>query len=299
MAYDLGPIRDEYPFEPKILDIGGLGLSYIDEGPRGAPAVVMLHGNPTWSFYYRRLILALRGRYRVIAPDHMGMGLSARPKDYDYTLTAHIANLERLLDHLSPGPFTLAMHDWGGAVGMGVAARRPEAIKSLVIFNTAAFFGKVPWRIRACRAPLFGALAVRGLNAFARSAITLRMATARPERFRGAVGAGYLLPYNSWRNRVGIMGFVRDIPLRPSDRSWSLVEAIRDSLDKFEDTPALLLWGMRDFCFTEEFLRQWLARLKNTEAHMFDDAGHYVVEDAGERIEPILERFLERVHGGG
>jgi len=298
MGYDLDSIRGEYPFEPKTFSIGGLKMSYIDEGPEDAPAIVMLHGNPTWSFYFRKLVFALRGKYRVIAPDHIGCGLSDKPQDYDYTLATHIKNLTALLDHLSPGKVTLAMHDWGGAIGMGYAADHPEKVESLVIFNTSAFLSeRIPFRINILRIPGFGALMVRGLNAFARSAIYLRMATKRPERFTRVVRRGYLLPYDSWKNRIAVLQFVQDIPMSASDRSYGRLKSIEEKLPLFQKTPSLVLWGKRDFCFNNEFLDGWLKRLKNTEAHMFEDAGHYVVEDAHERIVPLMENFLERVYG--
>lgn len=298
MAYDLGSIKDEYPFTPRTLWLNGFALSYLDEGPKDAPAIVMLHGNPTWSFYYRRLVLALRGKYRVIAPDHMGCGLSDKPGDYEYTLSAHIGNLTRLIDHLGLENLTLAMHDWGGAIGMGYAAGRPENVKALVVFNTSAFRSdRIPFRIRILRAPLFGDVMIRGLNAFAGSAIYLAMATGKPGRFmKKSVRKGYLLPYDSWANRIAILRFVQDIPMSPADGSYALLEKIENRLSLFRNTPALIAWGMRDFCFDRAFLKGWLDRLRNTEAHMIEDAGHYVVEDAHEKIVPLMERFMDRVY---
>lgn len=275
-------------------------MSYIDEGPKDAPTLVMLHGNPTWSFYYRKLILAFRDRWRVIAPDHMGCGLSDKPQDYQYTLRRHVENLTALLDHLGVKELNLVMHDWGGAIGMGYAVERPESVRSLVIFNTAAFRSeRIPFRIRIFRTPGLGALMARGWNAFALSAIYLRMATKRPERFTETVRKGYLMPYDSWKNRVAILRFVQDIPLSPSDGSYEYLKSIEERLKLFENTPALVLWGMGDFCFDRSFLDGWLGRLKNTEARMFEDAGHYVVEDAGERVEKYMSRFLGRIYEQG
>src|SRR5262249_19576797 len=130
----------EYPFAGKFLDVGGAQYHYLDEGA-GEP-VLMLHGNPTWSFHYRRLALALRDRYRVLVPDHIGCGLSDKPppSQYSYTLDRRARDVEALLDHLGiDDDLTLVLHDWGGMIGMLVAHRRPERIKRLVLFNTAAF----------------------------------------------------------------------------------------------------------------------------------------------------------------
>ncbi len=153
-------------------------MHYVDEG--SGPAIIMLHGNPTWSFYYRELIKGLRNQYRVIAPDHIGCGLSDKPQDYTYTLATHIDNLARLIDHLRLENVTLAGHDWGGAIGFGWATRNPDQVTRFVVFNTAAFFGRMPFRIRVCRWPILGDVLVRRLNLFARSA--LWMARRRHER---------------------------------------------------------------------------------------------------------------------
>ncbi len=155
------------------LEIGGLKLHYLDEG-QGEP-VVMVHGNPTWSFYFRRLVEALSPSYRTIVPDHIGCGLSDKPADsrYPYTLSRRADDLETLLDHLGVDRnVTLVLHDWGGMIGMTYAARHPERIARLVIMNTAAFHmpaaKSFPWALWVCRDTPLGAWMVRGLNAFAR-----------------------------------------------------------------------------------------------------------------------------------
>ncbi|WP_460890963.1 alpha/beta fold hydrolase, partial [Ramlibacter alkalitolerans] len=130
----------DYPFTPQRFDRGaGIAMSYLDEGPRDGEVVLMLHGNPSWSFYWRHLVLGLRDRYRCIVPDHVGMGLSDKPDDkhYRYTLQSRIEDLEKLLEHLGiTGPITLAVHDWGGMIGFGWALKRRGLVKRLVITNT-------------------------------------------------------------------------------------------------------------------------------------------------------------------
>ncbi len=265
-------------------------MHYVDEGA-GSP-IVMVHGNPTWSFYFRELIKGLSDRHRVIAPDHIGCGLSDKPQSYSYTLETHIDNLERLMERLDLGDVTLAVHDWGGAIGMGWAVRHPQLIRRFIIFNTAAFLGgETPFRIRICRWPILGDIAVRGLNAFARAAI--HMACAKRERMTPAVREGYLAPYDSFANRIAILRFVRDIPLTPSAPSYSVLKQIEAALPTFQDRPMTILWGMKDFCFTEQFLKGWIARFPSAAVHRFEDASHYVVEDAHDRILPILNDFLD------
>ena len=126
----------DYPFEPKaFVHANGLKQNYVDEGPRDGEVVVMLHGNPSWSFYWRHLVLGLRDKYRCLVPDHMGMGLSDKPDDskYEYTLQSRIDDLEALLQHAGvTGPVTLAVHDWGGMVGFGWALKHADRVRRLV-----------------------------------------------------------------------------------------------------------------------------------------------------------------------
>ena len=282
-------MADLYPFTAHYLDVIGARLHYVDEGA-GSP-VLMLHGNPTWSFYYRELIKGLRDRHRVIVPDHMGCGLSDKPQDYPYTLATHIENLERLIDHLQLTDVTLAVHDWGGPIGFGWAARHPERVCKFIVLNTAAFLGgRIPFRIRICRWPVLGDVLVRGLNGFARAA--LYMACCRPGGMTPEVRRGYLRPYDSVAHRIAVQCFVRDIPLSPRVPSYAVLRQIERALPLFRDHPMLILWGMKDFCFTPRFLDQWKERFPDSAVHRFPDAGHYVVEDAHERILPLVRGFL-------
>ncbi len=284
-------IRHLYPFRDNYLSVGEQRMHYVDEG--SGPPILMLHCNPTWSFYYRELIKALSGDYRVIAPDHLGCGLSEKPQNYPYRLENHIDNLERLVDRLDlREPVTLAVHDWGGAIGCGLAVRRPELIRRFVLFNTSAFFGDVPYRIKVCKYPVLGTLAVRGFNAFARGAVTL--ACKNRERMTRDVREGYLLPYRTFRGRIAIQRFIQDIPEKPTHPTYRLIQHIDAGLAQFRGRPMVIFWGQKDFCFTEKFLNGWMERFPGSEVHIFEDAGHYVVEDAHERILPLLRTFLER-----
>jgi pimeloyl-ACP methyl ester carboxylesterase len=283
----------EYPFATKSFETPrGARMSYLDEGPRGEEAVLMLHGNPTWSFYYRRLVSALAPTIRCVVPDHIGMGLSEKPQDYDYTLATRIADLEALVALLGLRRVHLVVHDWGGAIGFGFAARHPEMIGDLVILNTAAFASKrIPRRIALCKAPVIGSLLVRGLNGFAWPATFMSMS-------RRALSAtekrGYLLPYASWANRLAVSEFVRDIPLSSSHRSWPTLAAVEQGLAQFRDRPALIVWGGRDFCFDDSFLARWREILPQAQVRRIADAGHYVLEDAHEEVVPLITEFLFR-----
>jgi haloalkane dehalogenase len=286
-------VSDLYPFTGHFLSLDGGRLHYLDEGA-GDP-VVMLHGNPTWSFYYRELIKELRGAYRCVVPDHMGCGRSDRPPDhrYEYTLDRRARDLESLLDHLGlRDHLTLVLHDWGGMIGMLFAHRFPERVQRLVVLNTAAFHKpaakKLPWQIGWCRNTPLGPLLVRGLNAFVRGA--LRLGVVRP--LSADVRAGYLEPYGSWARRRAVLRFVQDIPLKPGDRAYDLVSAVERDLHHFAGVPTLLCWGMRDFVFDAHFLAEWRRHFPHALVHEFPDAGHLVLEDARAEVLPLVRDFL-------
>jgi haloalkane dehalogenase len=285
------PWRDLYPFESHFLNLGLHRLHYVDEGS-GEP-LLFVHGNPTWSFYWRNLILAFRDRFRCIAVDHIGCGLSDKPQDYNYTLQQRIDDLCEFVQRLDLTGITLLAHDWGGAIGLGTVLRVPARFARIVLFNTGAFPPPfVPWRIAACRTPILGTFAVRGLNAFARGALT--MAVERPDRMTADVRAGLLAPYDNWANRVAVDQFVRDIPFSHRHPTWQVLERIEAGLTSLADRPIQLIWGMKDWCFRPECLARFQQHWPQAEAQPLGHCGHYVVEDAYERIIPLVADFLQR-----
>ena len=281
----------QYPFTPKHFSVGSHRLSYIDEG--NGPTVVMVHGNPSWSYLYRNLITRLQKKYRCIAPDHLGCGFSDKPQNYPYRLQDHIDNLEQLLEHLQVKRCVLVVHDWGGAIGMGWAGRHPDRIAGLAVLNTAAFFlPKIPFRISLCRWPVIGALLVRGFNGFARSAISM----AVKKKMNRLVATGFLAPYDSWANRIAIHRFVQDIPMERAHPSRQTLSRVESSLTKLVDKPMLICWGGKDFCFDRQFYDQWRRRFPGARACYFPDAGHYVLEDEFEEILYSINHFLQACH---
>lgn len=290
------PVFPDYPFTSHFFDRRGLRLHYLDEG-QGAETMVMVHGNPSWSFLYRRLVSAFRDTCRVIVPDHIGCGLSDKPGDdrYDYRLRSRIDDLEALLaDRGVTGGITLVVHDWGGPIGFGYAARHPDRIKRLVIFNTAAFglpAGKpFPWPLWLFRHSALGEWLNRRFNAFAR--ITALTSTVKP--MPPAVYEAFLAPYDSWENRIATIRFVQDIPLAPGDPSWDDLQAVERGLAHFQNTPALLCWGQRDFIFDRAFFLEWRRRLPRVEAHSFRQAGHYLLEEVHHEVIALMRDFLAR-----
>jgi len=292
----------DYPFTPRRFQVRpGIGLSYLDEGPREGEVVVALHGNPSWSYYWRHLVLGLRDRYRVIVPDHIGMGLSDKPDDhgraipgYDYTLQSRVDDLTALLHHLGiTGPLTLAVHDWGGMIGFGWALNHAEQVQRLIITNTAAFpmpaEKTMPWQIALGRDYVLGEWLIRGFNAFSAGAARLGVKRAMPRAVRRA----YVAPYDSWANRIATVRFMQDIPLSRQDRAFALLEAAGHALASFAGRPALIGWGLRDFVFNHHFLARFRRELPGAEVMAFEDAGHYVLEDKHEVLVPAIRRFLD------
>nr|WP_246196190.1 alpha/beta fold hydrolase [Aquisphaera giovannonii] len=275
-------------------DRDGVRLHYLDEGD--GPPVVMVHGNPSWSFYYRRLAESLSPSHRVIVPDQIGCGLSDKPDDsrYAYTLQSRVDDLDRLLSSLGIGQqVSLVVHDWGGMIGMAYAARHPERIANLVVMNTAAFHmpraKAFPLALRICRDTPMGAWAVRGLNAFARG--TARIGCKR-NPLASDVRVAYAAPYDTWANRIAIHRFVQDIPLRPGDRSYDLVSWVQDRLHSLADVPMLIAWGLKDFVFDRPFLDEWIRRFPRAKVLPFPEAGHYVLEDEADALIPAIRDFL-------
>jgi len=282
--------RSEYPFESHFFDVGdGVRMHYLDEGPRSDEAVVMLHGNPTWSFYFRNVVQALRGRMRCIVPDHVGMGLSDKPAKYPYQLARRIGDVQKLIAHLGLKRIHLVVHDWGGAIGMGVATRAADATGKIVILNTAAFPDEnIPGRISVCRWPVIGSLLVRGFNGFAGPAVSMAVTKPLPP----AVREGLLAPYRSWADRVAVHQFVRDIPMEPEHPTLPLLQQIGVDLAWLKAKPVLIGWGGKDFCFNDHFFERWKQFFPQAETEHYADAGHYVLEDARELLVPRIAEFL-------
>jgi haloalkane dehalogenase len=273
----------------RFLTLASSRLHYIDAG-EGDP-IVCVHGNPTWSFYWRGIIEGFRATNRVIALDHVGCGLSDKPQEFDYCLSQHTENLIRLIEHLDLSNITLVVHDWGGAIGAGAAVRLPKRFARLVFTNTGCFPPPfVPWRIRACRLPLLGTAMIRGLNLFARSAVW--MATTRRGGLSTEARTGLLAPYDSWHNRVAIDRFVRDIPLNKRHRTWQTLAELESRLKELADKPCLMMWGMRDWCFRPECLRRMQQHFPHAETIELASAGHYVMEDAPADVVAGLAAFI-------
>jgi haloalkane dehalogenase len=265
-------------------------MSYVDEGA-GEP-IVMVHGNPTWSFVYRHLVTGLSDRYRCVAMDHLGFGLSDKPADWTYQPQAHAANLRALLDTLDLEAITLVVQDWGGPIGLSYAIERPERIKRLVILNTWLWPVDDDWYYRAFSGFMGGALGrflIRRYNFFARAVVW--MAYGDRARLTPAVHAHYLNPLPTPASRKG---------------SWVLPGAIIGATDwlgtlwarreQLAGKPMLVAWGMKDIAFREKELRRWLTAFPEASVVRFPKTGHYVQDEAGPELAARMATFLAENH---
>ena len=284
-----------YGFKSHFLNLNSHLLHYIDEG-KGRP-VLMVHGNPTWSFYFRRLIKDLSSEYRTIVPDHIGCGFSDKPctDEYDYTLETRVHDLDVLIKSLDlKEKLTMIVHDWGGMIGSAWALQNSDKIDRIVVTNTAGFFmpdkKQFPlrlWLIKYVKP--FAIPAVLGLNLFSECAVFMAAAT----HLEKDVKKGLTAPYNSWKNRIATLKFVQDIPLSPNDPSYDLVSYVDENLYQLNPIPMMILWGEKDFVFDISFLNEWKKRFPHARVHLFHDAGHYLFEDKPKATSLLVKNFLK------
>lgn len=283
--------RSKYPFGSNWLDTPQGRVHYVDEGEQHPSTLLFVHGNPTWSFHWRRYIQALSGTHRCVAIDHLGCGLSDKPQ-LEYRLADRIEHLGRLVDELGLKKVSLVAQDWGGAIGLGAMLDRQERLDRVLLFNTGAWPPKsIPWRINVCKTPGLGKLALQGANVFSLAA--LRMTLSRKRGLDAATAAGYLAPYNNWANRRAVYEFVNDIPRRPSDPTWRTLATIDQRLPELSTKPTRLVWGMKDWCFAPDTcLRRFESYWPDAESFELPDVGHWVVEDAPEESLRLLSEFV-------
>jgi pimeloyl-ACP methyl ester carboxylesterase len=280
-----------FPYASSEFSVDGHTMRYIDEGS-GDETILCVHGNPTWSFYYRRVIERFSATHRVIAVDHLGCGRSDKPKGDAclYRFASHRDRLVRLIEHFDLNQVTLLAHDWGGAIGLSALLKSQSRFERIMLLNTGAFIPPfIPLRISACRIPVLGSLGVRGANLFAGAAI--RMAMSR-QRLSDHARRGLLAPYGNWANRIAIDRFVKDIPMNRKHPTYGELESLGQSLGTLSEMPSLLVWGMRDWCFRPECLRRFQSEWPNAKSLEIADAGHYVIEDAPEETLDAISDFL-------
>ena len=273
-----------YPFEHRFADLGnGIEMHYVDEGE--GETLLMLHGNPSWSFLYRKLILRLRGNFRCVAPDYPGFGLTETPPGYGFTPREHSENIERFVDKLGLRDITLVVQDWGGPVGLGLAIRRPDLVKRLVIGNTFAWplagqrgFEVFSWLMGG---PIGRTMAYL-FNGVARF-FFMKGLLHRPEK---EVLGMYLAPFRRRADR-------RQTSISPRllIKAADYLSEVEKGLERIGDLPVFLPWGVKDFAFKENERRRFEEIFPNHKTLLLE-ASHFWQEDAGEEAADAIGKWM-------
>lgn len=294
----------EWPFEPNWFDTPDGKMHFIDEGPKDGRPIIMVHGNPTWGYLYRRFIKAVVAQgNRAIVMDHLGFGRSDKPASESiYSISKHADRCEALLASLDIRNAIMVVQDWGGPIGLTFAARHPDRVAGLFVLNT--FFTRpltevpLPRIIRAFQAPLLGDLIVKGAHAFVRGFL-FNAGLSDPSRLTATDKAAYLAPHPTWSLRTGVLAFPRQIPSGPTGPVSDFVAHEGAKLAKaFADKPVKIVWPMKDVAFAIETLEgMWLRDFPHADVTRVEDAGHYIQEDAHEIVIPLLLAFIQQISG--
>ena len=279
--------KEEYPFESRHLDLEMGRLHYIDEG-EGNP-IVMVHGTPTWSFEYRDLIKGLSKQYRCIAMDHIGFGLSDKPSDWSYLPEAHARNVDALIESLGLENITFLVHDFGGPIGLSYAIRHPDKVKQLIIMNSWMWSlkdePKFKWTSRFLGGPV-GRLLYRRMNFSPR--VLMKMMVGDKSRLPKHIHDHYLKALPTPRERKATWVFAKELV---ASGDW--YESLWSQRGSIVDIRTLFIWGMKDSSFTRSELERWESSLANARTVHLDEIGHFVAEEMGDALTPIVAEFLE------
>jgi haloalkane dehalogenase len=281
-----------FPFRPRFASIGEHQMHYVDEGS-GDP-IVLLHGNPTWGFLYRRFVRPLSVTHRTIVPDHIGFGKSDKPFRERFRLADRIAHLEHLLvDTLDLKNITLVVHDWGAPIGLGVATKHIKRFRKVVVLNSrchrlAEGTPLLPV-IEQFRGPGVGEALVQGLNVFVEG--LLPSGIYRKEHITEDLLDAYRAPFPNFNSRCHVLEFARDLPIGEHHPSYKTIGEIEDQLPSL-DVGTLILWGKRDPLYSEGDLARWRGSLPHAEVEVLDKASHFVQEDAPAEIVERVKGFV-------
>jgi haloalkane dehalogenase len=279
--------RQGYPFESRTFDVPAGRLHYVDEGSRDP--IVMVHGNPTWSYLYRHLIKRLRPEYRCVAMDHIGFGLSDKPRDWSYLPVDHAANLTALIEGLGLKNITLVVQDWGGPIGLSYAVTHPENVARLIIMNTWAWpVNRDPYYIAFSGfvgGPI-GRMLIRRYNFFART--IMRQAFGDKRKLTVAAHEHYLRALADPEDRTGCLVFPKQII---GSTPW--LAQLWDNMSRLNGIPTLIVWGMKDIAFREKELIRWERTFPEARSIRLSSAGHFVQEEAPEELAEAVVPFLK------
>jgi haloalkane dehalogenase len=276
----------DFPFSPRYVEQDGLRMHYLDEGD-GDP-ILLLHGEPTWSFLYRRHVLALAPSARVVVPDYFGFGRSDKPLDQGwYSYDAHVTSIVRLVEELDLRHVTMVVHDWGGPIGLRVAVEHPDRVERLVITNTLVGAGRAPsetWlRFRDVLREVGGELDVGRL-------VAAGCATELTDELRAAYDA----PFPTPESKAGVLAFPELVPTEPDHPSAAALLAVRDALKDWT-RPTLVLWGAEDTVLPAAYAERFAELLPGAlPAELVPGAGHFLHEDHAEHVAARIARFAGR-----
>lgn len=280
--------QNEYPYAPQQFSLPAGMMSYVDEGD-GEP-VVLVHGNPTWSFEFRALINHFSTTHRCIAPDHIGFGLSDKPLDWDYLPQQHAENFEKLLESLELENITLVVGDWGGPIGLSYAINHPDKIKHIVVTNTWLWSVKSDWYYQGFSRFAGGALGrwlIRKYNFFANT--IMKMAYGDKRKLTPEIHQHYLMPLAKQEERKGCWVFPKQII---ASSAW--LADLWSQRDVLDDKIKLITWGMKDIAFRKKELKQWGKSFPNAKFVRFPDAGHFLPEEKPAELIAEMTEMLSR-----
>ncbi len=277
---------NEYPFKHHYFKVNDTTMHYVDEGE--GEVLLFVHGTPSWSFEFRNVIKFLSKKYRCIAIDHIGFGLSEKPAKYDYTVQNHTASLLKLITHLQLNQFTMLVHDFGGIIGLAAAEQIPEKIKGLVILNTwcrsiqdEPEYKKMKVILGSPLVPLL----YRYLNFSAK--YILPAAFGERSRLTPEIHQHFLRPFSKASERNGTIAFAKSL-LRDQDYYAS----VGKKLSILKDKPVLIIWGMKDEFITEKHLLWMQEQFPGSKVVRYDDAGHFVLEEKSVVAGPVIAEFM-------
>jgi pimeloyl-ACP methyl ester carboxylesterase len=292
--------ENTWPFAPRYTESAGFRQHYVDQGT-GRP-IILLHGQPTWGYIYRKFIPPLAATHRVIVPDHMGFGKSETPPDREYTLRTHVENLTALIDELDLRDITLVMQDWGGPIGVGYAVRHPERIHSLVLMNTVVGYGtagrrdlpnpiETPW-FRWIRDGLPTGRTQAVLSNLGSTILSVMQIVGleRLDRVDPTFIRAYGAPFPTPTDCKGAIEFPLDLAL---GRIRDFVRQGAAGVPALRDKPALMIEGMLDRAIPPALaLADFSGLWPKAPVIQVPGAGHYIQEDAPEIVVPALQTFL-------
>jgi len=276
-----------FPVEHRFFDLDGARIHYVDEG--SGETVLLLHGNPAWSFLYRKIIAALKSDFRCVALDFPGYGMSDAPPGYGFTPREHSAVLERFVDRLGLKDLTMMVQDWGGPIGLGLAGRRPELVRRLIIGNTFAWPLEGDRRFRVFSWVMGGPIGSALTWAF-NLVPRFFLARGRAQRTAPEVLEMYLAPWRDPARRAPAV-----IAPRQLVRASVYLREVEANLSRLADLPTLIVWGTKDFAFRDAERERFERIFSRRRTVLLDNASHFIQEDEGDRIAALFRQFRKEV----